>query len=237
MRKLDLIILCGGLGKRIRSKSKKLPKILIDIDKGKPFIEYLFKSLKIKHFNQIFLSIGYKKKRIIKFVKENPKFNLAYCVENKLLGTGGAVKNVIQKKKISDPFLVVNGDTFLNFNVKKLIKKNTHNNKKQSLILLKRNERGNRYNQFKIEDNKIIMLKKNYKDNNLINCGMYLFYKNDFKLKKKIFSIEKNILPTLIKKKKLNYFINNSKIFFDIGVPKDLDRFKKFIHNKKNNKK
>ena len=32
MRKLDLIILCGGLGKRIRSKSKNLPKILININ-------------------------------------------------------------------------------------------------------------------------------------------------------------------------------------------------------------
>lgn len=48
MKKLDIIILCGGLGKRIRSKSKNLPKILIEIEKKVPFIEFLLKSLKVE---------------------------------------------------------------------------------------------------------------------------------------------------------------------------------------------
>ena len=38
MKKLDIIILCGGLGKRIRNKSKGMPKILIEIRKKIPFM-------------------------------------------------------------------------------------------------------------------------------------------------------------------------------------------------------
>ena len=53
MKKLDIIILCGGLGKRIKNKSKGMPKILIEIKKKIPFIEYLLYSLKIRQFKSI----------------------------------------------------------------------------------------------------------------------------------------------------------------------------------------
>ena len=138
MKKFDLIILCGGLGKRIRSKSKNSPKILIEIKKNKPFIFYLLKSLKIKLFNNIILSIGYRRQKIINFIKNNKQLNLSYSVEKKPLGTGGAIKNTLKNKKISNPFFVVNGDTFNQFSTKGLIKKNSTNKIKKSIILLKK---------------------------------------------------------------------------------------------------
>ena len=85
MKKLDIIILCGGLGKRIRSKSKNLPKILIEIEKNVPFIKYLFYSLKIKQFRNIILSIGYRGNKIISFSKKNPKLKLILNVEKNQL--------------------------------------------------------------------------------------------------------------------------------------------------------
>ena len=81
MKKFDLIILCGGLGKRIRSKSKNLPKILIEIKKNKPFILFLLKSLKINLLNNIILSIGYRRQKIVKFLKKNNQLNFSYVVE------------------------------------------------------------------------------------------------------------------------------------------------------------
>ena len=58
---------------------------------------------------------------------------------------------------------------------------------------------------------------------------MYLFYKKDFNIKKNQFSIENDIIPKLISSNKMNYIKNNLNIFFDIGVPKDLNKFKKYI--------
>ena len=118
MKKLDLIILCGGLGKRIRSKSKNCPKILIEIKKNKPFIFYLLKSLKIRLFNNIILSIGYRRQKIINFIKNNKQLNLSFSIEKKPLGTGGAIKNTLINKKISNPFFVVNGEAFYKFSTK-----------------------------------------------------------------------------------------------------------------------
>ena len=152
-------------------------------------------------------------------------------MEETLLGTGGAVKNTIKKKNISNPFLVVNGDTYFNFNIKRFIKKYSFKEKK-SIIMLKKAEKEKRYDQFKILNKKIFMLKKNLKVNHFMNAGLYLFHKKDFKIKKKIFSIEKFIIPNLIEKGELSYFINKSNTFFDIGVPKSLKNFKNYIKKK-----
>ena len=231
MKKFDLIILCGGLGKRIRSKSKNFPKILIEIKKNKPFIFYLLKSLKIKLFNNIILSIGYRRQKIINFIKNNKQLNLSYSVEKKPLGTGGAIKNTLKNKKISNPFFVVNGDTFNQFSTKELIKKNSRNKIKKSIILLKKNEKDKRYDQFQIsKKNKIKMINKHKTGNYYINSGFYMFYKKDIISKKQVFSLEQDLIPKLITKDRLSFYTNKSKIFFDIGVPKSLYKFKSYVN-------
>ena len=231
MTKVDLIILCGGLGKRISSKSKGLPKILINIEKKTPFMMYLLKALKISSFRNIILSIGFRSDKIIEFIKKNKKLNLIYNKEKFPLGTGGGIKDTLKNKKISDPFFVINGDTFFKFNINTLIKKNLDNVVKKSIILLKSNEKEKRYDQFKIlKNNKIEMNKKNKnKSLSYINSGLYLFYKKDFRYKKKKFSLEKELIPLLISKNRLDFYVNKSKVFFDIGVPKDLNRFQKYV--------
>ena len=102
---------------------------------------------------------------------------------------------------------------------------------KKSIILLKSNEKEKRYDQFKIlKNNKIEMNKKNKnKSLSYINSGLYLFYKKDFRYKKKKFSLEKELIPLLISKNRLDFYVNKSKVFFDIGVPKDLNRFQKYV--------
>ena len=228
MKKLDIIILCGGLGKRIKNKSKGMLKILIEIRKKIPFIEYLLHSLDIKQFKSVILSIGFRRSKIIQYVRKNPNKNLRFNIEKKPLGTGGAIKNVISKKKITNPFFVINGDSFFSFNFKNLLYRKVLQSKK-SYIILKKSEKEKRFDQFKILKNKLIMLKKNEKGSHLINSGLYLFYKKDFNIRKDQFSIENDIIPKLISSNKMNYIKNSSNIFFDIGVPKDLNKFKKYI--------
>jgi len=229
MKKIDIIVLCGGLGTRIRSESKGLPKILIKINKDIPFLIYLLKNLQLTCLKNIFLSVGFRGKKIINFIKQNKKLGLKYMDEKSLLGTGGAIKNVLKNKKISDPFFVINGDTFFNFKIKNLIKKDFKNYTKKSIILLKSDEKEKRYDQFKILNNKITFNKNNKNKTTIyINSGLYLFYKKDISFKKKTFSLEKELIPLLISKNRLDFYVNKSKVFFDIGVPKDLNRFKKY---------
>ena len=230
MNKFDLIILCGGLGKRIKSESKNFPKSLIEINK-KPFLIYLLKTLNHNSYRKIYLSVGYRRSKLIRFTREYKKTKLNYSIEKKLLGTGGAIKNTLKNHSISDPFFVINGDTYIKVDHFKLLEKYRQKNKKKSIIVLRKSENKKRFDQFKIVKNKIKMVGKNSQGNYVMNCGLYLFHKRDFKMKKKIFSIENDVINNLISKNKLDYYINKSNFFFDIGVPKDLNRFKKYIKN------
>ena len=99
MKKIDIIILCGGLGTRIRSESKGLPKILININKDIPFLKYLLKNLQLSYLKNIFLSISFRGKKIINFINHNKELSLKYHDDKSLLGTGGAIKNLLKNKK------------------------------------------------------------------------------------------------------------------------------------------
>ena len=110
--KLPIVVLVGGLGKRLGNKVKKNPKPLIKIN-GKPFLEIVLTNLINKGFREIILCTGYLESKIIKFVKEK-KFKAKIIISKdgkSLLDTGGAIKKTISK--ISSKFFVMYGDTFL----------------------------------------------------------------------------------------------------------------------------
>ena len=58
MKNVDLIILCGGFGTRLKTISKNTPKILCKINE-KPFLEHLLKKILPYNFSNVILSCGY----------------------------------------------------------------------------------------------------------------------------------------------------------------------------------
>ena len=105
------VILAGGKGTRIQSVHPDLPKPLIPIF-GKPFLQWQIEYLKGFGVNRVILSIGYMAEKIIGYFTENPIENveIIFAVEEKPLGTGGAVKFVAEKYDLGWSF-VCNGDT------------------------------------------------------------------------------------------------------------------------------
>ena len=107
----DVLILVGGQGSRLRRIVGDKPKPMADVG-GRPFLDILIKYILGYGFGRIILCTGYK----ASFIKEHYRkpidgIELLFSEEKKPLGTGGAIKNakaLIQ----SDPFLVMNGDSF-----------------------------------------------------------------------------------------------------------------------------
>ena len=65
-KKIDLVILAGGKGKRLRTITKnKVPKPLVKIN-GKPFLDLLLQNLSKYNFDNIFILCGYKGYQILK---------------------------------------------------------------------------------------------------------------------------------------------------------------------------
>ena len=97
-RKIDVVILCGGLGTRIKKISKRTPKSLIKIN-NKNILNYILNEVKKYNFNKIYLLTGYKSRLFRKYNKINFYFIPIECIEEKkLMGTGGALYNLKKKK-------------------------------------------------------------------------------------------------------------------------------------------
>ena len=112
LSKIDVMILCGGLGTRIREITRdKIPKCMINI-KGEPFLKLLVDELKIKGFERFIFCIGYKGVELSQYLYNiYGGYGIIISDEDKPLGTGGAVLNAIDKVE-SEYFFIMNGDTF-----------------------------------------------------------------------------------------------------------------------------
>jgi D-glycero-D-manno-heptose 1,7-bisphosphate phosphatase len=215
---LDLVILCGGKGTRLGDLTKNTPKPLMKIDKV-TFLEKLIKYYQKFNFKKIYLLAGYKGYKI-KSKFDNKKFNFIECkvfIENFPLGTGGALSLI--KGRIKNNFLLINGDSFVEYNIKDFIK-----TKKIFLAKILITENKNYKSNKKLIG---LELKKNYiqynkKNSKYINAGVYLFNKKIlYNIKKNFISLESELIPNLINRNMLLGYKSKG-FFIDIGLKKNL---------------
>ena len=228
MQSLDLVILAGGKGSRIKSLIKDRPKPMA-VFNNKPFIEYIIQSYSKYFFKNIFILTGYKSKNIFKkFEKKQYNFITIKCLkENKPLGTAGAL-SLLKKKNIND-FILINGDSFINVDLNKLIKSCAKKSFGSITLVNNKSYKSNRkLNALNLNKNKIFYQKKT----GLMNAGVYFFKKKFLNIiDKKNSSLEKDILPDLIKNGKISG-IKAENFFIDIGTPQNFKLAKKILLKK-----
>lgn len=90
---IDVFILCGGKGKRLKKISGKTPKPMVSVA-GRPFLDILIEYLRRSGFKRFILGIGYQAEFIKKYYLQHkiPGADIIFSQENRPLGTGGAVK-------------------------------------------------------------------------------------------------------------------------------------------------
>ena len=196
-KKVDLIILAGGKGKRIKKFLKNLPKPMVKFNR-KHFLIYLINKVSQYNFNRIYILTGYKSNIIHKkFHQKEINFLPVTCLkEKKLLGTGGALRKL--NNKIND-FVLMNGDTLFDIDLKKFI--NSHKKNFLGSIALTKNlkQKSSKLNRLTLKGGIISYNKKG----KLMNGGIYFFKRNFLKLiSKNSKSLENDVLPNLISKKK-----------------------------------
>lgn len=109
------VILCGGLGTRLRPYTVVLPKPLMPIGEF-PILEVVVRQLASHGFTQITLAVNHQADLIRAFFGDGRKWNISidYSFEGSPLGTMGPLKMI---DSLPENFLVMNGDilTDLNF--------------------------------------------------------------------------------------------------------------------------
>ena len=225
MKKIDLILLAGGIGSRLGSYTKKKPKPLMNIN-NKSFLEILIRAFAKYNFENIYILAGYKGDPIYRmFNNKIYNFSKVKCfVEKKRLGTWGAIKNI--RKAIKNNFILSNADSLIDENFHNLIfKKNSPHTMVNMSLVKNLNYRSNKTLMgLTIYKKKVIFSKKSQ----YMNGGVYFVNKKLLHQSKfeRASSIENEVLPELIRTKKVEGFKTN-KFFLDIGTPKNLHWAKK----------
>ena len=129
-----VVIMAGGLGSRLGELTKDTPKPMLNVG-GRPILETILLSLIDYGFHEFYISVNYKKEVIMDYFGDGSKWHvdITYLVENKKLGTAGALSLI--KKNHSDPILVTNGDVITNLDYHRFLKHHKEQKSKATMCV------------------------------------------------------------------------------------------------------
>ncbi len=233
---MQAIILAGGFGTRLQSVVKDVPKPMADIS-GRPFLAYLLQSLQNCGVKKVVISVGYLQGKIIEYFGDlYLGMSISYAMEDRPLGTGGAIINSLKFIDQNKPVLILNGDSFLQFDCQELIASYNKNMAEKNIIMvLRKMDDCSRYGRV-IFDQKMVV--KNFEEKSteqksgFINGGIYLLDPNIFtkySLPEK-FSFETDFLAKYLEDIKPQAICSDG-YFIDIGIPEDYARAQQELPN------
>ena len=220
------IIVCGGYGKRLGKITLKTPKRLIKVKKF-TVLDHIIKNLTRFGIDRVILLCHYKYETFKKKYHNHEIFGAkVLCIkEKKLLGSSGALLNA--KKKLNKNFIFCNGDTFFDININDLISDFLKKKNLSAFVALKKLKSTKGKDTFKLGE-KYRLLQDKKKKSKLINSGIYVLSKKIIPDLVKIGSLEKNVFPKLIIKKKI-FGKEYKNEFLDMGELSTLKKLPKFL--------
>lgn len=222
---MDVVILAGGLGTRLRSVVSEVPKCMAPVA-GNPFLWYLLKYLNRYDVSRVVLSVGYLRETIFSWIEEirsTVPFEIDFAVEESPLGTGGGIKLAVEKC-LSDSVVVLNGDTFFDVDLQQLCRLHESAGRDITMALkpMKNFDRYGSVNFDKKSSTVVSFNEKKYCEQGLINGGVYVISKKSkifFGMPLK-FSFEMAVLECQCSLGNVAGLEQNG-YFIDIGVPED----------------
>jgi len=216
----DVVILAGGLGKRLQSVTGGSQKVLAAIG-GRPFLEILIDYVASQGATRFILCAGHGSRDVVGYFTNKYKDReIIFSIEDSPLGTGGAIKQGARHVK-TDRFLAMNGDCFCVIDYKRLIAFHQKQKAKATLaVTLMPDARD--YGTIEISPEGAIeafLEKEPEAGEAFINTGTYCFDRDVFSLVKTAskFSIEYDFFPHLVGKGFHAFEVENR--FIDIGTP------------------
>jgi len=224
LENIPVIILAGGKGERYEGP---IPKQLSLINK-KPIIIHLINYLSNQGFKNFIIPLGANASKFINYFKRNEKKN--FMLKNEInLNWFNAGINVSKSERIyksrkilkdTSHFCVCYGDILADVNLNKsltILKK-----KNYEATLFGYFENSN-FGHLKYKKNQVVNFVEKPKMNDPINIGFYMFKSNLIKLfKNKKNELETEIIPKIIKRKKLGIVIHKN-FKYTVNTKKDFN--------------
>ena len=230
LSEIDAVILCGGMGKRLRSLVNDRPKPMAEIN-DRPFLDILIDSFAQFGLRRFILCAGYMSDIIRDYYTDktssvvwgSPHHPRQFIVseEQKPLGTAGAIKNAAENIR-SDTFLVANGDSFCSADLSAFHDFHSARHALMSMVVIETENTAD-CGLVSLDDAQRIASfeeKNEQAKSHYINAGIYLFQKEALSLipDNTPFSLERELFPKLIDQN--CYAFPTEGRLFDIGTPK-----------------
>ena len=220
---MKIVIIAGGKGTRLGRTD--LPKPMIRILE-KPILEYQIELAKKYGLKDIFILSGFMSDTIINYFGDGSNWdvNITHVVEEKALGTAGAVKQL--ENLIKGRFIVFYGDTMMDVNLKNMIE---YDKSTTSLGTLFVHPNDHPYDSDLInvdyQTNKILdFISKPHDDTykcNLVNAALYILSSDIFAYIPLGINCDfgKDIFPSIISKNLILNAYHSAEYIKDMGTP------------------
>lgn len=232
---MKALILCAGLGTRLRPLTDTIPKALVPVA-GKPLLAYHLDSLQKYGMSEVLINTHYLADEISDFVheyeKQNPKIKITVSFEPKLLGSAGTLLHNRDFFKNEKVFFVIYSDNLTNINYSSLL---NHHNKKNGIATIASYYEENPSTKGIIvfdENNKIskFIEKPAIKDiiSNYANAGVYVINNDIFKhlevLQKTPLDFGHDVFLALLDLNEAIYVYKMTEFLLDVGTPETYER-------------
>jgi D-glycero-D-manno-heptose 1,7-bisphosphate phosphatase len=220
---MQAVILAGGKGTRLGALAAGRPKPLIEVG-GKPFICYLIASLRRHGITDIVLLVGGFVEAFRYYLSDGAALGvkLTLVSEDPPADTAGAL--IDAAPHLHPHFLLLNGDSFFDFNLLDIFARPTKDNCLVRLALREVEDVG-RYGAVVLDGDRVMQFgEKSTSGRGLINAGVYWMKREILdEIGDPPVSLERKLLPNLAMRGLLSGSIYDAR-FIDIGIPEDLER-------------
>lgn len=225
---MKTVIMAGGKGTRISSIASDIPKPMIRIG-DKPVLEHEIESLKKQGFNDFIITISHLGQVIVDYFGDGSRFgvNIEYYNEEKPLGNAGALFEL--KDKLTEDFLLINGDVLFDIDVNRFV---AYHKEKKAKVSLFTHPNSHPYDSgLIIADKNNMVLRWLAKEDerpeyykNRVNAGIHIVSPEvlQTRIDKVKIDLDRDVLKPLCNTGKM-FTYNSSEYVKDMGTP---ERFK-----------
>ncbi len=222
-------VLAGGQGKRLRPLTNHVPKPLIEIAENITILDRLLMQIKAAEIDKVYLLVGYLHEKIQqRYGNFWNGMEIEYLVEKESLGTGGAVRNLIESLEKKEEILLMNGDIVTDISFSEII--NFHKNGLTMLAV----PLVSPFGILEIEGEKIKKFIEKPKLNHWINGGVYVISPDVFEyfLEVEKGDMEKLVFPKLAENNLIYAYKRENCFWKSIDSLKDLEEVKTTLSKK-----
>ena len=218
---MQVVVLAGGVGSRLRPWTNEVPKPLLPMLDA-TLLERVVEGVPSDLVDEVVVAGGYKVDQIQEYFRNaDVDFDVRIVPEDKPLGTGGALGNC--RDVVSGRFACFNGDIVSSLNVGDMLQQHSNMDVKGTLALWEV-EDPTRFGIVGLDEGrKVTQFKEKPKPeevfSNLINAGSYLLEEEVFDIMPRgKHSLERDVFPVLAKEGSLAGFPFEG-YFIDAGTP------------------